>query len=59
LQDRHDGPVAGTELPPVAWVEEELDITFHQYVASMVSVCAVVTINAPLHPETEDLFNGR
>ena len=24
----------------------------------MVSVCDVVTINAPLHPETEDLFNG-
>ena len=24
----------------------------------MVSICDVVTIDAPLHPETEDLFNG-
>jgi formate dehydrogenase len=38
-------------------VEQELDLTFHDDVASMISVCDVVTINAPLHPETEDLFN--
>jgi len=38
-------------------VEQELDLTFHDDVESMISVCDVVTINAPLHPETEDLFN--
>src|ERR1700693_2352206 len=34
-------------------VEEELGLTFHQNVTSLVPVCDVVTINAPLHPETE------
>src|SRR6202451_2471933 len=38
-------------------VEQELGVTFHDDVESMISVCDVVTINAPLHPETEDLFN--
>jgi len=38
-------------------VEEELDVTYHADVASMVRVCDVVTINAPLHPETEHLFD--
>jgi formate dehydrogenase len=38
-------------------VEKELDLTYHQDVESMVRVCDVVTINAPLHPETEHLFN--
>jgi formate dehydrogenase len=38
-------------------VEEELGLTFHPNVESMVKVCDVVTINAPLHPETEHLFN--
>jgi formate dehydrogenase len=38
-------------------VEEELGVTFHDDVESLVSVCDVVTINAPLHPETENLFN--
>jgi len=38
-------------------VERELDLTFHPDAASMVPVCDVVTINAPLHPETEHLFN--
>ncbi len=38
-------------------VEEELGVTFHPDVESMVAVCDVVTINAPLHPETEHLFN--
>jgi formate dehydrogenase len=38
-------------------VEEELGLTFHPNVASMVPVCDVVTINAPLHPETEGLFD--
>jgi len=38
-------------------VEEELRLTFHPTAASMVPVCDVVTINAPLHPETEHLFD--
>lgn len=37
-------------------VERELGVTFHPDVESMVRVCDVVTINAPLHPETERLF---
>tara|TARA_Y100001936_G_scaffold210499_1_gene217350 strand:- start:261 stop:1460 length:1200 start_codon:yes stop_codon:yes gene_type:complete len=38
-------------------VEKELNLTFHESVESMVAVCDVVTINCPLHPETENLFN--
>src|SRR5437763_8182715 len=38
-------------------VEGELGLTFHPDAASMVPVCDVVTINAPLHPETEHLFD--
>ena len=38
-------------------VEKELNLTYHPDVESLVSVCDVVTINAPLHPETEHLFN--
>ena len=38
-------------------IEKELDLTYHPNVESMVRVCDVVTINAPLHPETEHLFN--
>jgi formate dehydrogenase len=40
-----------------ATVEEELNVTFHPTAESLVRVCDVVTINAPLHPETEHLFN--
>jgi formate dehydrogenase len=46
--DRHRLPQA---------VERELDVTFHKTAAEMVPVCDVVTINAPLHPETENLFD--
>ncbi len=46
--DRHRLPEA---------VEKELGVTFHPGVEEMVKVCDVVTINAPLHPETEHLFN--
>jgi formate dehydrogenase len=46
--DRH-------RLPPE--VEEELGLTFHPSAAAMVPVCDVVTINTPLYPETEHLFN--
>ena len=38
-------------------LEKELGLSFHPDVESMVRVCDVVTINAPLHPETEHLFN--
>jgi len=38
-------------------VESELGVTFHPTVEEMLSVCDVVTINAPLHPETEHLFD--
>jgi len=37
--------------------EHELGLTWHPTVESMIKVCDVVTINAPLHPETEHLFN--
>jgi formate dehydrogenase len=48
--DRHRLPAA---------VEQELGLTFHPTAADMVPVCDVVTINAPLHPETEGLFNDK
>jgi len=38
-------------------VEHELNLTYHPDVESMVKVCDVVTINCPLHPETEHMFN--
>jgi formate dehydrogenase len=38
-------------------VEADLGVTFHSTVESLVKTCDVVTINAPLHPETEHLFN--
>jgi formate dehydrogenase len=47
--DRH-------RLPPE--VEQELGVTFHPDPESLVRVCDVVTINAPLHPETENLFDA-
>ena len=48
--DRHRLPDA---------VERELGLTFHKSAADMVPVCDVVTINAPLHPETENLFDAK
>ena len=38
-------------------VVRELGVTVHDSVESMVEVCDVVTINCPLHPETEHLFD--
>src|SRR6185436_7800070 len=46
--DRH-------RLPPE--VEQELGVTYHPTAESLVEVCDAVTINAPLHPETEHLFD--
>jgi formate dehydrogenase len=48
--DRHRLPAS---------VEKELNLTFHESAEAMVPVCDVVTINAPLHPETEHMFNDR
>ena len=38
-------------------VERELGATWHESAADMVPHCDVVTINCPLHPETENLFD--
>jgi formate dehydrogenase len=40
-------------------IEKELNLTFHPDAASMVPLCDVVTVNAPLHPETEGMFNDK
>lgn len=37
--------------------EKELGLTYHAKPEDMVKVCDVVTINCPLHPETENLFD--
>jgi formate dehydrogenase len=46
--DRHRLPEA---------VERELGATWHPTAESMARVCDIVTINCPLHPETEHLFD--
>lgn len=38
-------------------VEQELNLTWHDSVESLVKAVDIVTINCPLHPETEHLFN--
>ena len=38
-------------------VERDLGLTFHPDAESLVRVCDVVTINTPLHPETEHMFD--
>jgi formate dehydrogenase len=38
-------------------IEQELGLAFHQTAADMVPYCDIVTINAPLHPETDNLFD--
>jgi formate dehydrogenase len=40
-------------------VEDELGLTHHPDAESLVKVCDVVSINCPLHPETENLFNEK
>jgi formate dehydrogenase len=42
---------------PPEEVERELGLTYHESTQDMVPECDVVTINAPLHPETEGLFD--
>ncbi|AMP88453.1 NAD-dependent formate dehydrogenase [Legionella pneumophila] len=48
--DRHRLPVQ---------LEQELNLTYHSSVESMVKVCDVVSIHCPLHSETEYLFDER
>ncbi|MEU9746180.1 NAD-dependent formate dehydrogenase [Streptomyces niveus] len=48
--DRHRLPEA---------VEQELNLVWHESTAAMVPHVDVVTINAPLHPETEGLFDDK
>jgi formate dehydrogenase len=48
--DRHRLPKA---------VEEQYGLTFHETAADMVKVCDIVTINCPLHPETEHMFDAK
>jgi formate dehydrogenase len=38
-------------------IEKELNVVFHPTIEDMVKVCDVVTLNAPLHPQTENLFD--
>ncbi|WP_026191676.1 NAD-dependent formate dehydrogenase [Methylosinus sp. LW4] len=48
--DRHRLPRA---------VEEELDLTYHDNLESLVKISDVVTLNCPLHPETEHMINEK
>ncbi len=47
--DRHRLPEA---------VERELNLTHHTSLESLTRVCDVVTLNCPLHPETEHMINA-
>ncbi len=40
-----------------AEIERELNLHWHPTVEDMVKVCDVVTLNCPLHPETEHMIN--
>jgi formate dehydrogenase len=40
-------------------VEDELGLSFHYEVEDMVKVCDIVTINAPLHPGTLNMFDEK
>ena len=48
--DRHPLPAA---------VEKELNLTRHDTLGSLTKVCDVVTLNCPLHPETEHMINAQ
>jgi formate dehydrogenase len=47
--DRHRLPAA---------IEKELNLTYHATAADMVKVVDVVTINCPLHAETQNMFDA-
>ena len=40
-------------------IEKELNLTYHASAAAMVPFCDIVTINCPLHPETENMFDDK
>ncbi len=40
-------------------VEKELNLTHHTSLESLTKVCDVVTLNCPLHPETEHMINAK
>lgn len=40
-------------------VEKELNLTYHENWEDMIKICDVVTLNCPLHPETEHMINER
>ncbi|MDD4914853.1 MAG: NAD-dependent formate dehydrogenase [Methylococcales bacterium] len=46
--DRHRLPEA---------VEKELNLTWHANIESLAEVCDVITLNCPLHPETEHMID--
>lgn len=46
--DRHRLPEA---------IEQELNLTYHSDLKSLAEVCDVITLNCPLHPETENMVN--
>jgi formate dehydrogenase len=39
------------------YFEKELGLTYHDSAASLAANCDIISIHAPLHPATEDLFN--
>lgn len=41
-----------------AQVEQELGLTHHENLESLARACDVVTLNCPLHPETEHMINA-
>jgi formate dehydrogenase len=43
----------------LAEAEKELNVTFHENMESLLKVCDVVTLNTPLHPETEHMINDK
>lgn len=40
-------------------VEQSLDLTYHKSLESLAKVSDVVTLNCPLHPETEHMINSK
>ena len=40
-------------------IEKELNLTYHEDIQTMVRIADVITINCPLHAETEHLFNDK
>jgi len=48
--DRHRLPAA---------IEKQYNLTYHKDAESLAKTCDVVTINCPLHPETEHLFGEK